>query len=343
MSFHIICQQHYFYYLCCCCIIVLNNYIEGVKIGVEEQIPVLNNQKIMVFKKYKVYDSLKDFESDDGNFMDKDIELNLLQNEAVNPIHNVLFNSKTMNLEKWIKYKFNEDDIPNNEMIISRFKKEDKDYDTYALKNASGLYTEMGKINPFSNKDILHFSKVFGLPYGSSSFEDIPTVINGDHYPLSIQYVQMNILINALLNYVYIFNVFKNIVTLDTSSIINRDYETLPYRYINYHPTNDAEVLNSEKEFFSHLIKNYNILNLDLTFNYFQENEFILEHSNLELIDYAVFQMVKALVYKSTFKHCENCGHIFEVTHEKMRFCPPMPFRKRSSCEMAYRNRMRNK
>lgn len=35
------------------------------------------------------------------------------------------------------------------------------------------------------------------------------------------------------------------------------------------------------------------------------------------------------------------CEHIFEVTYKRQRFCPPLPNKKRSSCEMAYNNRLK--
>lgn len=42
-------------------------------------------------------------------------------------------------------------------------------------------------------------------------------------------------------------------------------------------------------------------------------------------------------------KICDNCGHLFEVTHKRQRFCSALSGRKRLSCEMAYNNRLKKK
>lgn len=41
------------------------------------------------------------------------------------------------------------------------------------------------------------------------------------------------------------------------------------------------------------------------------------------------------------YKTCEHCGKEFKVTHEKQRFCPTKPGRKRSTCENTYNQRIR--
>ena len=54
------------------------------------------------------------------------------------------------------------------------------------------------------------------------------------------------------------------------------------------------------------------------------------------LFEIAYSQMKESLINNADLKKCDYCGHYFEPEHGTQRFCSPLPFRKRSSCENSY-------
>jgi hypothetical protein len=61
------------------------------------------------------------------------------------------------------------------------------------------------------------------------------------------------------------------------------------------------------------------------------------------LFEVACYQLSRAVIGNVDMKPCENCGALFEVTHESRRFCPPLPGHKISTCQNTYNQRMKRK
>ncbi|RKD73657.1 hypothetical protein ATL39_1959 [Sinobaca qinghaiensis] len=62
-----------------------------------------------------------------------------------------------------------------------------------------------------------------------------------------------------------------------------------------------------------------------------------------DLFEIGYFFLIEAFNNRVKLRRCESCNKIFEVTHQRQRFCPPMPGRKRSSCEMKHNNILKQK
>jgi hypothetical protein len=61
------------------------------------------------------------------------------------------------------------------------------------------------------------------------------------------------------------------------------------------------------------------------------------------LFDVAYYQLSRAVIGNVEMRNCENCGALFEVTHDSRRFCPPLPGHKISTCQNTYNQRMKRK
>lgn len=61
------------------------------------------------------------------------------------------------------------------------------------------------------------------------------------------------------------------------------------------------------------------------------------------LLEVAYYQLSRAVIRNVEMRHCDNCGALFEVTHDSRRFCPPLPGHKISTCQNTYNQRMKRK
>lgn len=249
----------------------------------------------------------------------------------------------------------NKDEYTNVLLAISKDGQDSKEYN---LTDAIGLFTELDKVIPFDQKSIIDFAKKFGLPYGAYTDSTFKFPDNAVNVQIS-NYMELNL---KLMEYRYIFDVFQNVVTYNPDRAIERTIEEVEanimlaeegkYSDQDYvrkhtfeHEINDLkrktkeQVLQNERGQLTRLILNKDVDDpMDLSL---KENgqEFMLKNDFKSLFQFAYFQMMQSLVNNTLFKRCENCNHIFEATNDKMRFCPALPLRKRSSCEMAYNNR----
>src|SRR5699024_678443 len=298
----------------------------------QEFLTVQNVQSVAVFKEYKFYDNFSSFmQENDESFANT----TLLNDKSKDYEDYTQFFSDNMYFKLWLKKYYNIEKVNKDSKIIGRISSNKDEKKWFLLNEAAGLFTELAKVNPFSEKDLLNFIKNFGLPTGYNNIE-IGTEIVKNSPPIMIQFVNYSSLCNSILYYKSLFEIFKYIVTEDIDSILRRDKLLhSDFKKKNFYNSNDKlDILNSEKDYFYMQLNKQNILNFKFVRDFTDENEskVILHHENL--IDFAFFQMFKALNNNSHFRICQNCNEIFEVTHEKMRFCPPLPFRKRSSCEM---------
>jgi hypothetical protein len=61
------------------------------------------------------------------------------------------------------------------------------------------------------------------------------------------------------------------------------------------------------------------------------------------LFEVAYYQLSRAVIGNVEMRHCDNCGALFEVTHDSRRFCPPLPGHKISTCQNTYNQRVKRK
>jgi hypothetical protein len=176
----------------------------------------------------------------------------------------------------------------------------------YSADNYPNIYTELAKLEPFNHKEIISFASIFGLPSKCISLYDF-SYIEWFGYHLNF----LCFFYFDLITYKRKFNVFLDLL----SNTPPKDNMSLFGINVDHNPA------------------------ISLSLN--KSNEIVPRIEADSLFDIAYFQMMRALTNNAKMKKCEFCGHEFEVTHEKQRFCPPLPNRKRSSCEMAYNNRMR--
>lgn len=338
------------------------------------QISFYNNQRISVFKNYKLFNNHETL-----LFNTKDSVLSDIPEFK----RKKYFIQWIMPLEKDIKKLAEFEKLPYDEMYAILVNNGDliyKDYEyqstifgleklnglynlkSYNLFDFQGLYTELAKIEPFNFKDINHFSKSFGLPTGEFG-------IGGSTYNVLLQATNFMELNLKLMNFRLVFEAFQNFVTQDIESIRNRmikenearlkfliyddksnnvfpDYESkiksAKNRIESLKKAKKDYLLKLESKNLSSFTLNKHIESTSEEHLRYHDGFFILERNFFSLFEFAYFQIARALSSRATLKKCEFCNHVFEETNEKMRFCPALPSRKRSSCEMAYNNRKHN-
>ncbi|KSU79742.1 hypothetical protein AS030_21040 [Fictibacillus enclensis] len=189
----------------------------------------------------------------------------------------------------------------------------------YDLKSyGRTLYTELAK-NPFSTfSDIMNFCNTWGLPTGitQSILEEKP------------QKVDINIMWMSLQDFFHEVHQFQKVFSY-LKALLTDDYSTLPTaprkgEFVDDHARRMLHEKTEEKSLFSYKMKS----NIPITVF-------------MDLFDAAYFYLNLFMENKAEMKICENYGHPFEVTHQRQRFCSALPGRKRSSCEMAYNNRLK--
>ncbi|WP_066057296.1 hypothetical protein [Robertmurraya korlensis] len=202
---------------------------------------------------------------------------------------------------------------------------------TYNLQDAHSLYTELAKLDVFDIKSLMRFSKHFGMPSGIEDDRGFDVVLYGDNifFPFS----SISVLNKKIAIYKHDFEWFKMIQTKNVPKIRT----LLPKIYTS---NNDESVLDQAKHHVVDLLSRLDAYNPNTYFEY-SNGTYNQGFWFDDLFSFAYFQLARALVNDVEVRECDNCGYIFEVTHQRQRFCPPVPNRKRSSCEMAYNNRLK--
>ncbi|ANP83888.1 hypothetical protein BAQ53_24495 [Bacillus sp. B25(2016b)] len=206
------------------------------------------------------------------------------------------------------------------------------------FNEGNSLFTELPKLKIWDLKELKRFIKVYGLPTGSGIYKITALY---DSKNILFRSVQLRDLFIELTIYRYIFSLFLAVKT--------KDINQLQFFKSKYHPTiniqNNEELILLEKKTLIFFLNKQNRISQKLiieTVNEKPEIIPIVQFTNL--FDVAYFQMTKSLLQDTVLRKCEHCGHYFEAAHESRRFCPPLPFRKRSSCETAYnRNKVKKK
>ncbi|TFJ91519.1 hypothetical protein [Lentibacillus salicampi] len=216
----------------------------------------------------------------------------------------------------------------------------DGDKKEYHLnESGEGIFTELAKIKPFNDEDLINFSKKFGLPTGKIVNRGNETI---EFLSCPTFHIHLN-----LVEFQFIFKIYVAICTNDTDLIksiylnLNSQFKgESEYRLDNL---NKGAMLAQLKYDITIYLNNVLANRHEKVFNYNSLTDNFVETEKIhDLFHYAYIQLRHSLIAKSQIKKCMYCGNYFELQHGKQRFCPPLPFRKRSSCEMAY-NREKNK
>ncbi|MGU3394065.1 hypothetical protein ACNHOZ_07915 [Priestia sp. D51] len=185
------------------------------------------------------------------------------------------------------------------------------------------LYTELAKWNYSSFQELVTFCDIWGLPTGVNASEFSVTVND-----VNILWMPLDEFYRKLDEYQKTFSYFKALHTNDFSSLATPLSNGIK-------PTRENARLKLIEK-----IAEKNIFSYKLTTN----NNTVTPISIFkDLFEAAYFFLTLSIYSNAEIQICENCGHLFEVTHKRQRFCSVLPGRKRSSCEMAYNNRLKKK
>lgn len=180
------------------------------------------------------------------------------------------------------------------------------------------LYTELGKWDFNSFQQIISFCETWGLPTGVtiSDLEKKTPEID-----INIIWMSLEDFYTKIYEYQRIFSYFKALNTNDFSKL-----PTTPKKgeQIKVHALKmfDREI--EEKSLFHFKMQDRTPISV------FKD-----------LFEAAYFYLTLSRNISAEMRTCEYCGHLFEVTHQRQRFCSVLPGRKRSSCEMAFNNRLK--
>lgn len=323
--------------------------------------------EVMVFDNYKKYSSLgsvRNKESDIFNFKklvrkayynhkvfirdpyskeDDLISLALYLGITLNDLYNAMKNDVNL-LANFTDF--------DKRSVITVHGKEHKNHKKYSIDQAPGLYTELAKVEPFDTNSIIKFSKTFGLPTG---VRDYPIRCNSPN--LSIVPIANYFGLNQdLIIYREAFHLIQRYIRKDINEIRK-------VRINEYKRVLDSQEDNRIIELFQSKINRFKTLDEKVILAYELDEIWIfyteLERQNFfessmyendknhhirriypnNLFGAAYLQLYGALLDKVELKKCKQCQHYFEASSGKMNFCPPLPFRKRSSCEMAFNNK----
>ncbi|WP_453992382.1 hypothetical protein [Bacillus nitroreducens] len=279
-----------------------------------------------------------------------------------------------------------------------------KSLNTYnPLEDTPELYTELAKLDPLNEKDLLKFASEYGLPTNIVSVE-LTEELDFDNTGFDPKYVtndEMDILTFAqsLKEYKEAFNLW-NAINENEMPILkhakeafkkkaieaNRktkhdiykrflaedydvedlswdeleDEETKPnfYQLLEYYINNKIDSLilyehslwrswNETKDKSLQQIAKKYLIHL-LNSNESGQSSFAIQNNEIvpgvrfdDLLEVAFFQLSEAVTHRVKFRRCAHCRSLFEVTHEGRKFCPPLPGRKRSTCENTYNQRLK--
>ncbi|EJQ43547.1 hypothetical protein IEQ_04875 [Bacillus cereus BAG6X1-2] len=204
------------------------------------------------------------------------------------------------------------------------------------------LFTELPKIKIWDLKSLKRFSKVYGLPTGYGIYRTDTSYGSKDILFTSAPLIELFV---ELTIYRYIFRLFLAIKTKDTEQLqIMERFKAIRRKQAPSSILQDEDTLlfNGTARL-TYLLNKYNRVFQKLFIGVINgKTEITPIVQFVDLFDIAYFQMTKSLLQNTELRKCEYCGHYFESDHERRRFCHPLPFRKRSSCETAY-NRKKTK
>ncbi|MEH7569276.1 hypothetical protein [Priestia megaterium] len=210
----------------------------------------------------------------------------------------------------------------NSENMMEHYFSSEQITKKYDLSNfGRTLYTELAKWNFSSFQELLTFCDIWGLPTGVNISE-----LSVNSNDVNILWMPLEEFYRKLDDYQKTFSIFKSLHTNDFSEL------EIPPSHSRKSIRENARLTLIEK------IGEKNIFSYKLTTN----NNIVTPISIFkDLFEAAYFFLTLSIYSNAEIRTCANCGHLFEVTHKRQRFCAVLPGRKRSSCEMAYNNRLK--
>lgn len=207
-------------------------------------------------------------------------------------------NDKCLLLEREI-----EEIILNKMLFLVDNTRKPNKKETYDLSLYPNMFMELGKVNPAVFSDIIKFSNHFGNFYERHTLvpHEEDRKFNTPTSANDLFFVSLD-----LIKYQIVFQEFINVLNDPTEE-------------------NFQKVIDLFNEF-SEYKPSLRIENKQVTSGIRIGNLFKL----------AFFQMYIALIENIEFRKCDYCQSYFQLAHKRQRFCPPLPLRKRSSCEMAH-------
>lgn len=214
------------------------------------------------------------------------------------------YSDKSRALEKEI-----DEDIYNKMLFLVNDPRKTNKEEKYNLSLYPNMYMELGKVNPSSFTDIIRFSDHFGSFYDRYTPLEYEEEIYTSPIPANyLFYISLD-----LIKYQIVFKEFIRVL----EKPFEDNMQNLIYffnRFSGYRPTLRIE-----------------------------NKKMVPGISTGNLFELAYFQMYIALIESIDFKKCDYCHSYFQIGHKRQRFCPPLPLRKRSSCEMAHHREMKKK
>lgn len=205
------------------------------------------------------------------------------------------------------------------------------------LNDAQGLFTELIKVpsiwdENYNVENLLTFIKKFGLPIGKSFWDGrYERVLNEE-----MNFFEFNQLLDQ---YKEIFNIIYSIKinNLKQIKLYKEQYESTYKLHFkgDIKPSTDIEkafyvfsnkLEEQKKEKYTYIYSNNK-----------PQRVYTFEH----LFQVAYFQLCSFLDSEGELKKCEHCGHLFPVTHEARKFCPPLPGKTESTCLNTYKQRVK--
>lgn len=217
----------------------------------------------------------------------------------------------------------------------------------YNIDEVPSLYTELAKLEVYDLKSLLKFVKTFGLPTGLREelpFEiEEPYIVNDEH-PITFWSASIPAIYFELVVFKRIFHIFKLIRTENHKELKEILVKNDGWKIFNN--LSEKEELQYIKKSSAFLFISYfgridsHPINISLGINETKIRPNIIFD---DLFHAAYFQLMTAMNDEVKLKKCKHCGHHFEVDNENRQFCYPLPFRKRSSCEMAHYREVKKK
>lgn len=206
---------------------------------------------------------------------------------------------------------------------IQYFQKTMKTFDLSAYGKA--LYPKLGETNFYQYEELMNFIKIWGLPVATPIDYDPPLTY------IDNLFMSLESFFRKVDEFQDVFSLFKALATQDYSQLEQYVFNTQqPDQSLKQH----VQLLLHSK------LDHVNVFSFQLSGSFFEQS--IVPKTIFDsLIEASYFYLLLAIFNEADMKQCEHCSQLFEVTHKRQRFCPPLPGRKRSSCEMAYNNRLK--
>ncbi|RLL47825.1 hypothetical protein D8M04_00660 [Oceanobacillus piezotolerans] len=261
--------------------------------------------ELLIEGEFSVYNDYQ-FEVDESFLFNEDKPLKEMTGQELT--------NKKIKEELQLHKPFFESPIEGYKYLVASNKENAKQYKLSAYGHV--FYTELAKLDITDQKKVLNFVKTWGLP------TQIKTNNTSRKKGTDIE-IDMMSLHDFRTKFGFFDAYFDSIRKLHNveTKIIGNVKKT------------------SYEEFSQHFIDS-----ADLIYHYkpsYKEGEPVALAFFEDMFEYAYLFLNLAIFKKAEFRKCENCDNLFEVTHQRQKFCPVTPGRKRSSCEMAYNNRLK--